>query len=244
MAKVVDEVAEGVFRGRGTEVNWFLIRDGDVLTLVDTGYPGDAERVEDSVRTIGCRPQDVRAVLLTHAHVDHMGAANRFHDRYGTPVYTDAVEVRHAHREYLEQANARDVAANLWRPGLAPWLARVVRAGVLKKVRIPSAEPFPDGAALPGGPVAVPTRGHTSGHTAFYFPAARAVATGDELVTGHGVLRDRGPRVLPAFFNHGDPSAGLTALAQLDADLILPGHGEPMRIPIAEAVAEARAHAG
>jgi len=136
-----------------------------------------------------------------------MGAANHFHDRYGTPVYTDPVEVRHAHRDYLEQATTLDVAANLWRPGVLPWLTRVMRVGVTQKVSIPSAEPFPDPGPLdlPGNPVPVPTHGHTSGHTAYHLPRIGAILTGDELVTAHAVIRHTGPQVLPAFFNHGNP---------------------------------------
>jgi glyoxylase-like metal-dependent hydrolase (beta-lactamase superfamily II) len=69
------------------------------------------------------------------------------------------------------------------------------------------------------------------------------VVTGDELVTGHAVTGHIGPHTLPAFFNSGDPVAALTAIETLDADLVLPGHGDALRQPIAEAVAEARDHA-
>jgi glyoxylase-like metal-dependent hydrolase (beta-lactamase superfamily II) len=237
----VREVADGVFHVRGTEVNWYLVREGDELTLVDSGYPGDVDRVEESVRVLGLTPADVRAVLLTHAHVDHMGAAQHFADRYGAAVLADEVEARHAHREFLEQAGPMDVAKNIWRPGVLPWLTRVMRVGAAKDVKVPSAAGF--GAAaldVPGRPVPVPTRGHTSGHTCYHFPAAGAVCTGDELVTGHAVVKRVGPQLPPAFFQERDTRDAVLPLAELDADLILPGHGDPLRMPLADAVRAAR----
>jgi glyoxylase-like metal-dependent hydrolase (beta-lactamase superfamily II) len=243
MRERVREVADGVFHVRGTEVNWYLVREGDELTLVDSGYPGDLERVEESVRVLGRGPADVRAVLLTHAHVDHMGAAQHFAEQHGAAVLTDEVEVRHAHREFLEQAGPMDVAKNLWRPGVLPWLTRVMRVGAAKNVTIPAAAAFPsgvDGLDVPGRPVPVPTRGHTSGHTCYFFPAVGAVCTGDELVTGHAVVKRVGPQLPPAFFQERDTRDAVLPLADLDADLILPGHGEPLRMPVAEAVRIAR----
>lgn len=238
----VREVADGVFHVRGTEVNWYLVREGDELTLIDSGYPGDLDRVEQSVRTLGLQPGDVRAVLLTHAHVDHVGAAQHFADRYGAAVLTDETEVRHAHREFLEQAGPLDVTKNLWRPLVLPWLTRVMRVGAAKHVTIPSASAFPTDGALdvPGRPMPIPTRGHTSGHTCYLFPAVGAVCTGDELLTGHGVARRVGPQLPPAFFQERDTRDAILPLAQLDADLILPGHGEPLRMPLADAVRKAR----
>lgn len=240
---LVTEVASNVFLGRGTDVNWLLLREGSDLTLIDTGYPGDRARVEASIREIGSRSQDVRAVLLTHAHVDHMGAANYFHDHHQAPVYTEATEARHARREFLEQASAKHVAANLWRPGVVPWLSRVLRVGATTSVRIPSAQAFPNAGVLdlPGRPVPVPTRGHTSGHVAYHLPGVGAVATGDELVTWHAVTRHHGPQTLPAFFGHSDSAAALDVLAHVDADLILPGHGEALRQSLSAAVRVARA---
>jgi len=238
----VREVADGVFHVRGTEVNWYLIREGDELTLVDSGYPGDLERVEESVRVLGLQPADVRAVLLTHAHVDHMGAAQHFADQYGTVVLTDEVEARHAHREFLEQASPMDVTKNLWRPLVLPWLTKVMRVGAAKDVKIPAASAFSADGALdvPGRPVPVPTRGHTSGHTCYFFPAVGAVCTGDELLTGHSVVRRVGPQLPPAFFQERDTRDAILPLAELDADLILPGHGDPLRMPLADAVRVAR----
>ncbi|MDP9429592.1 MAG: MBL fold metallo-hydrolase [Actinomycetota bacterium] len=99
--------------------------------------------------------------------------------------------------------------------------------------------PLPAGGELdlPGGPVPVPTHGHTSGHTAFSLPRVGVVLTGDALVTGHPTSARRGPQLLPRFFS-SDPDrtvAALDALDRLDADVVLPGHGEPFRGPVRDA---------
>jgi glyoxylase-like metal-dependent hydrolase (beta-lactamase superfamily II) len=241
------QAAQNVFFASGTDVNWVLLRDGDDLTLVDGGYPGDVAAVEASIRSIGRRPEDVRAILVTHAHVDHLGAVNPFRQRYGTPVYTDPVEVAHARREYLEQLTAPQLVANLWRPGVLPWALRIVRAGATRDVAAPHAQPFPAPGALdlPGAPVPVPTHGHTSGHTAYFLPDAGVVITGDALITGHPTSRAAGPQLTPAFFSRTQSEAvvALDELAGLDADVVLPGHGPLLRGPLREAVAAARAKA-
>ena len=239
MAFELDEVAADVFLCRGADVNWVVLRDGRDVTLIDTGYPGYLPDVERSVRRVGSAPEQIRAVLLTHAHVDHLGGARPLADTYGCPVYADEVEARHARREFLQQATPADVAKNLWRPGALPWLRRVLGAGALRPVAAPSAQPFPGVLDVPGHPVPVPTRGHTSGHTAYHLPAARAVVTGDELVTGHALLRGERPALLPGFFNHGDPRTALAPLRDLDAELILPGHGPAVRRRVRDAVDEA-----
>ena len=87
----------------GTNVNWALVADGRSLTLVDAGYPRDAGALLESIAAIGHRPQDVTAILLTHAHLDHMGGVPTMTGRWCTPVMTGAEEARPARREYLEQ---------------------------------------------------------------------------------------------------------------------------------------------
>ncbi|MEV6287699.1 MBL fold metallo-hydrolase [Kribbella sp. NPDC051770] len=250
----VVEAAENVFLVRGSAVNWILLRDGTDLTLVDSGYPGDLNDVEESIRSIGRRPEDVQAILVTHAHVDHLGAVNPFHTRYGTPAYFDPTEVAHAHRDYLEQLAPPTLLKNIWRPRVLPWAVHILRNGATQDVAAPHAQAFPGAGAgaagaaagaldLPGAPVPVPTHGHTSGHTAFHLPAVGAVITGDALVTGHPLSPTTGPQLLPAMFAHASRAellSALTPLEALDADLLLPGHGPLHHGPIADAVVTAR----
>jgi glyoxylase-like metal-dependent hydrolase (beta-lactamase superfamily II) len=241
------EVTKDVFCATGTDVNWVLVREGTDLTLIDSGWLGDIRALEESIRGLGRRPEDVRAVLLTHAHLDHVGGLNHLRERYRVPVYMDDREVGNARREYREQAGPLDVITRVWRPRVLAWALRITRAGALRDVAVAHAQPFRGGGPLdlPGRPVPVPTYGHTSGHCAYHLPDAGVVATGDALVTGHPTARLSGPQVLPAFFNHtpGTCVPALSALAELDAGIVVPGHGEPWYGPVREAVAIASGRA-
>ena len=53
----------------------YLWRDPDGLTLIDAGLPGSAPLLADAVRQAGHKPADVRYLVLTHFHPDHIGAA-------------------------------------------------------------------------------------------------------------------------------------------------------------------------
>ena len=125
----IEEVAHETFRVRGSIVNWYLVRDGRDLTLVDAGYPGNTADVESSIRLVGHDPRDVRALLITHAHADHIGAAEHLDAAFGVPAYCSAAEVAHARRERRQQVTPAQVVANAWRPGVLPWALRAVRLG-------------------------------------------------------------------------------------------------------------------
>ncbi len=240
------QVTDTVHLARGEAVNWTLVADDSGVMLIDAGYPGDRDDVLASLRQLGYRAGDVRAILLTHAHIDHLGSAIWFANEHRTPVYCHPDEVGHAKREYLEQASVFDVALRIWRPRWAVWGLHVVRSGGLVRDGIPSAQPLSAAiaAGLPGHPMAVATPGHTGGHCSYVVDGV--LASGDALITGHPLLRDGGPQLLPAVFSHSQQNClcSLEALAMLDTEVLLPGHGDVWRGPIREATHAALALAG
>jgi glyoxylase-like metal-dependent hydrolase (beta-lactamase superfamily II) len=163
----VQQVADDTYLVHGSHTNWVILKDGDALTLVDTGYPGDRERVLASLTEVGGSPESVAAVLLTHAHNDHLGSAEHLRARYGTPVYLHPAEVPHARREFLQQVSVGAVLRNAWRPGVLPWLVHALRVGGTEQHPVTAPEVFPAEGPLdlPGAPVPVHTPGHTDGHT-------------------------------------------------------------------------------
>jgi glyoxylase-like metal-dependent hydrolase (beta-lactamase superfamily II) len=240
-ALTVIQVTDIVHLARGHAVNWVLVTDDTGVMMIDAGYPGDREDVLASLAKLGFGAGDVRAILLTHAHIDHLGSAIWFANEHGTAVYCHADEVGHAKREYLEQVSVFDVALRIWRPRWAVWGVHVVRSGGLIRDGIPTAQPLSTGAAagLPGHPVPIFTPGHTSGHCSYLVDGV--LVSGDALITGHPLLRRPGPQLLPEVFSYSqqDCIRSLGALALLETDVLLPGHGDVWRGPIREATAAA-----
>lgn len=242
----VKQVADGVHLVSTGLVNWTLLTDGPDVTLVDAGYPGDHERVVASLEAIGRTPRDLAGVVVTHAHVDHIGSLPRLLADTDVPVFLSEQETHHARREYLQQATEKGIAlAALRNPRFLAWAAQILLLGAKSQAPVPDPRPCTDGVPLdlPGQPVPVATPGHTSGHNAYHLPHAGAVITGDALVTGHATTRRQGPQLLDPVFQHDldGTHATLDAIAALDGDLVLPGHGPAWRGDLASAVEFARA---
>lgn len=229
----IDQVSDSVYVVAGTNVNWALVSDGSGVTLVDAGYPADADHLLNSVRQIGHKLTDIAAVLLTHAHLDHIGAIPTLVQQIGMPVYTGTEEVRHAKREYLQQITPAQMIKLLITHRGRRWVAQTmsaVRGHIDTKIPAATAGDNAAVASLPGGFVAIPTPGHTSGHTAYLMPSEAVLFSGDAIVTGHPLLPHSGPQLLPKVFNHDETLIRDSAhkLATQPARTLVPGHGAPL----------------
>lgn len=243
MAIVVVEAAPGLHFVTGPRTNWCLVRDGDSITLVDAAWPKDYDAVVESLHRIGAGPALVEAVVLTHAHPDHIGVAERFRSDHGAVVRTHRREAAHARREDRQRVRTIDLVARMWRPRVLTYAFEALLHGGGHQAPVTSVEAFDESPLdVPGRLMPVPTPGHTTGHCSFYLAQHGAVITGDALVNENVLTGHTGPRLLPRIFNH-DPeqaAASLDRLAALDADVILPGHGAVMHMGIGVAVEGAK----
>ena len=247
MENGIHEVASGVYLVEGAHTNFVLVEDGDEVTFVDSGWPKDRQRVEWAVAEIGRSFADVRSVVLTHAHADHLGNAGwmrRSHD-VQTQLHVD--DSRLARGEIKQGITLKDLW-RAWRPTVFLFAVDAMARGGLKPEHLTEFSTFEDGATLdvPGSPVAVHTPGHTNGHTSFLLPSAGVLISGDALVTFDFWDRSaEGPCMMRPPF-HGDPDQAwrsLDALEPLNAEIIIPGHGPVFHGTPAQAVATARARA-
>ena len=233
------EVADGVHRFGTRMVNWYLIERGGRLTLVDAGMRGYWPQLTRALADLGRKLEEVEAVVLTHAHADHVGFAHQ--------VKANSDATLWVHERDAQPGLRRFPPMHLYlRPTAWPLLAHGLRNGLLATPDPAQVRTFTDGEVLevPGRPRVRHLPGHTRGNCALHLPDANLVFSGDALVTYDPYRRRRGPRLLLKGVNEDNDQAraSLDQLAGLNAQVLLPGHGEPWRDGVAAAVAAARAH--
>jgi glyoxylase-like metal-dependent hydrolase (beta-lactamase superfamily II) len=189
-----------------------ILADAEGVVLLDTGFPGDAKRIRRVMEEIGVGPKDVRAILLTHGHLDHAGNVVELKTWTGAPVYAHSLEQQHVDGVFPYSGAARVC-------GVLEAAGRAVTGYRRGKIDVPIA----DGDELPfwGGLRVVHLPGHTLGHCGFYSAKYDLLFSGDLWV--RFLMRTQ---TSPAIFSD-DVSlvpASMRKARALGAHWIVPGH--------------------
>jgi glyoxylase-like metal-dependent hydrolase (beta-lactamase superfamily II) len=226
------EIVPGVFAFSGLLAGRvYAIRDSDGLTLIDTGLALAAERILRQLAAAGFRPADVKRILITHAHPDHIGGLPRLQAATGAQVITSAGEA----------PVVAGQAAQVY-PALAdlPFPNRLLRVGQAEARRLPGTpvgRTVVDGEMLGevmGGLQAILTPGHTPGHVAFWHPERRVLFCGDAMMRLAGRLM----LPIPAFTaSMEEARRSIARLSVLEPQVVCFGHGAPLMQDAARALA-------
>jgi glyoxylase-like metal-dependent hydrolase (beta-lactamase superfamily II) len=240
---ITRDVAPGITCLTHASTNCYLIEADDGLTFVDAGLPRTWALAEQALQQTGRSWTDVRAIVLTHAHFDHLGFAARAQREHGVDVWVHNGDLRIAVHPYRYQPGRPRLLYPLTHPRAIPHLAAMTAAGALRVKGVDSVRTFSNGDVLPvpGRPHVVATPGHTDGHCALHLPDRDVIFTGDGLVTLDPYTGRTGPRIVArAGTKDRDTAVGsLDSMAETRATIVLPGHGEAWTTGVVAAVHQA-----
>ena len=214
-----EEIVPFVYALPGSYVNVFLIAEEDGLTVIDSGLKGSDRRIVRAIGELGRKPEDIRTLLVTHHHADHVGSLAALLGRSGAAAWAHPLDAPIiAGEKPRPHANPGSIAGRIFGPLIE---------------RLPQNNPPParpnhdatDGAVVQvaGGVQVVHTPGHTAGHVSYLMPGHGGV-----LFAGDAAGHVFGRLGTPALIFTEDMAAAkesIRKLAALEFDTACFGHG-------------------
>jgi len=227
----LESIAHGVVGLRIAFVNVFgLTNDDGTWVLLDCGLPHTSSRITEWAEKHFYGPPE--AIVLTHGHFDHVGAAEALLEQWKVPIYAHPFE-----REYLtgeKEYPKPNVAAG---GGLMTLISPLLPRGPYnfgERLQLFSSGSIPQ---LPGWRI-LHTPGHTPGHVSLYRASDRVLLPGDAFCTTKAesffeaaIAQEPELHGPPAYFTSDWSAAGKSVrmLSSLEVRIVAPGHGRPLR---------------
>lgn len=206
----MEKVVDGVFTFTGLVVGRvYLTVDDDGLSLIDASIPPAADKILDQLQKAGHQPADLKRILITHAHPDHVGALPKLVEATGAEVIISEGE-----RAALEGEIPIPSAPTMIKP------PKTVLENMKADRVISYGDKIPETL---GGLIAFGTPGHAPGHTSFWQPDRKIIFVGDTIFNA--------PRLrLPYSFLTCDMAENIRSvqkIAELEPEVACFGHGKP-----------------
>ena len=211
-------IIDGAYLVPMGNANAYLLDTGPDLVLVDAGFAGKASVALDAIRQLGRPVSDLKHLVFTHGHPDHIGSAAALVRETGATTYMHAAD------------------APLAESG-GPFRAMRVGRGLIPRIAFPLVwrpdermEPFridrhlADGETLPlaGGLRVVHVPGHCAGQVALLWQGGRLLIAGDVCMNILGIGDPIG------FEDVEEGRRSQRKLAGLDFEAACFGHGGPI----------------
>jgi len=216
--RTMAEIVKGVHYADGSNANSYLVEENDgTLTLVDAGMQADGKRILEFVTLrMNRKPSEVQRIVVTHCHVDHTrGLA--------------AIKAATGARVAIHEADSVFVSGKekYPPPGGAMGFAFSVMSPFFKTTPVEPDLILKEGDTV-GRLEVLHTPGHTPGSISLFDRQDRVLFVGDTVRFTKGRLEGPPPR----FTQRMDQAkTSIERLSSLDFEVMLSGHGEPLRSP-------------
>ena len=186
---------------------------GETLTLVDSGLPWHPGGILNYIRAIGRRPDELKHILVTHSHPDHVGGTLSLVNKTGAAIAAHRSDAR---RDYDNRLRLGYTGLLAPMPLSLPLLGRT---GVSQLIE--------DGDTLPlhGGIRVIHTPGHTRGSVCFLLEDSKALFSGDTIFSDGKRLSRSVP--FPGY-DRDSYIRSLKRLSEFEFEGVFGGHGSPM----------------
>lgn len=213
-------------------VNVFLVRLDVGYLLIDCGMetPESFDALQHGMASAAVEWSEIRQIVLTHMHPDHMGLSAKVLALTGAPLAMHRVEADHLRAVRSPELRAAWIGRAFNESGVPLPMQDIMHEHYLAiRHNFHALQPdalFSGGEEIPTalGPLQVLwAPGHSPGHVCLYAERHRLLFSGDQIL----------PKITPNISWHPDRDtladylASLENLKTFDIDLILPSHGQP-----------------
>ena len=202
----------------------YLIEDADGYTLIDTGIAASAPRIVKEMAASKRKLADIKRIVITHAHYDHIGGLVRLKELTGAQVIAHPLEKNVIQGEMTEERPRREslspIGKLMWKPGQI-WPA--VEVG--REVN--------DGDSLTdvmGGLQVIHAPGHAPGQIALWQPDWRVLICGDAMLN----LPSLSLPIEAYTVDMAQAKQTIQKLAKLNPAIVCFGHGPPISLQTAD----------
>ncbi len=216
---MLQQVTAHVYRVDAGALGVYLIVRPEEITVIDAGFPGTMDLIDEALKELGRRPEDISDVLVTHCHPDHAAGLAEITRATGarvwmSPIDAEMVRAGKAFRPYAPAPGEHNRIFVEEEIGNAPISYEPVDV---------DCEVPPEGdIAVAGGVKPIPTPGHTAGHLVFLWPG-----DGGVLFVGDAAKNEQYLEPGTIYEDFGQGLESLRTIGTYDFDVACFAHGAP-----------------
>ncbi len=208
------EIIKGIHEVDDVNGHVYLVVDDAELVLIDTGMPRSARKIIDYITKINKEPSEVKWIVLTHCHLDHIGSVQKLKALTGAAVA-------------VHEGDAEFVAGKKIMPSPKGVIGILIKVAsfFFKTTPVQPDIILHEGDRI-GKLTVIHTPGHTPGSISLYDSQRKVIFVGDALRFVDGKIESPPERFT---IDMDEALKSIGKICQLEFDVMLSGHGEPLK---------------